>query len=155
MHFQRCNEERMLIPEKSRNGFWIQALHNIDADKHVSFKILEQDAESSQPSKAYRSLQPVYHLKFGTPSNDQEPNPKDFCVNEDSVSLAVIINVVLSELVSVLTSLIFGLKLINLGFCFYVLIPLLLKLLLIGFAVRRGGLMSKAGSTKSSWEREN
>ena len=121
---------------KSRNGFWIQALHNIDADKHVSFKILEQDAESSQPSKAYRSLQPVYHLKFGIPSNDQEPNQKDFCVNEDSVSLAVIINVVLSELVSVLTSLIFGLKLINLGFCFYVLIPLLLKLLLIGFIVR-------------------
>ena len=64
-------------------------------------------------------------------------------MNEDSVSLAVIINVVLSELVSVLSSLIFGLKLINFGFCFYVLIPLLLKLLLIGFAVRRGGLMSK------------
>ena len=56
----------------------------------MSFKIPKQDAESNQPNKAYRSLQPVYHLKFGIPSNDQEPNPKDFCVNEDSVSLAVI-----------------------------------------------------------------
>ena len=143
MHFQRCNQERMRIPEKSRNGFWIRALHDVDTDKHASFKIPKQDAESNQPSKAYRSLQPVYHLKLGIPSNDQEPNPKDICVNEDSVSLAVIINAVVSELVSVLTSLIFGLKLRNLTFCFYALIPLLLKSLLIGFAVRRGGLMSK------------
>ncbi|KAL9609353.1 MAG: hypothetical protein Q9167_005878 [Letrouitia subvulpina] len=143
MHFQRCNQERMSIPEKSRNGFWIQTLHNVDVEKHVSFKIPKQDAESNQPSKAYRSLQPVYHLKLGIPSNDQKPNPKDICVHEDSISLAVIINAVLSELVPILTSLIFGLKLKNLPFCFYVLIPLLLKFLLIGFAVRRGGLMSK------------
>ena len=143
MHFQRCSPERMLIPEKSRNGFWIQALHNVDAEKHVGFKIPKQDAEMNQPSKIYRSLQPVYHLKLGIPSNGQEPNPKDVCVSEDSPSLAVIINAVLSELVSLLTSFIFGLKLRNLVFCFYALVPLVLKLLLIGFAVSRGGLMSK------------
>ena len=97
------------------------------ADKHVSFKIPKQDAESDQPSKAYRSLQPVYHLKLCIPSNDQDPNTEDICVDEDSVSLAVIINAVLSDLVSVLTSLIFGLKLMNLLFCFHILMSLLLN----------------------------
>lgn len=143
VHFQRCNQERMHLPEKSRNGFWIQVLRNVDADKHVTFRLPKQDAESNQPNKAYQSLQPVYHLKLGLPSNDQEPDTKDIFVNEDSISLAVIINTVLSELISVLTSLIFGLKLKYLLFCFYALISLLLKLLLIGFSVRRGGLMSK------------
>lgn len=52
MHFQRCNEEQMLIPEKLRNGFWIEALHNVDANKYVSFKVSKQDAKSNQPCKA-------------------------------------------------------------------------------------------------------
>ena len=125
------------------------------ADKHVSFKIPKQDAESDQPSKAYRSLQPVYHLKLCIPSNDQEPNTEDICVNEDSVSLAVIINAVLSELVSVLTSLIFRLKLMNLLFCFYILMCLLVKLLLISFAVRRGGLMLKQDLQKVAGSEKN
>ncbi|KAL9024227.1 MAG: hypothetical protein Q9196_006670 [Gyalolechia fulgens] len=143
MHFQRCKQERMLIPEKSRNGFWIRVLQNVDTDKHVAFKIPRQDAESNQPSNAHRSLQPVYHLKLGIPAEAQEPSPKDICVNEDSVSWVVMINAVLSELVSGLASLVAGLKLKSLLFCFYLLLPLLLKLFLIVFAVRRGGLMSK------------
>ncbi len=122
IHFQRCKEKWRLIPEKSRNDFWIRVLQNVHVDKNVSLKVPRQDAESKQPSKAHRSLQPVYHLKLGISADDQAPGPKDVYVNEDSVSWAVFSNAILIELVSIVASLVAGLKLKNLLFSLYLLI---------------------------------
>ncbi|PTB78836.1 hypothetical protein M440DRAFT_1352650 [Trichoderma longibrachiatum ATCC 18648] len=143
MHFQRCKEARRLIPEKSRNSFWIRVLHSVRAEQHVSFKIPRQDAESNQLSDAYRSLQPVYHLKLGIVGSAEKPGPNEVCVNEDGTSLTGVLSCVLSELTSVLASLIAGLKLKELVFALYLLVPLLLKLLLIAFSVRRVKLMTE------------
>ncbi|KAH7464032.1 hypothetical protein FOMA001_g17947 [Fusarium oxysporum f. sp. matthiolae] len=141
MHFQRCKEERRLIPEKSRNGFWIRVLNSVNPDQHIMLKVPRQDAESNQISDDYRSLQPVYHLKLGLVCSDQKPGPNKVCVSEDSTTPAVVAGCFLSELTSVIASLIAGLKLGNLLFCLYMLIPLLLKLLLVVFSVRRVKLM--------------
>lgn len=69
--------------------------------------------------------------------------PNDACVIEDVVGDAVFINVFLGEFISLLTSVVAALRLENLLLFFYILIPLLLNLLLIVFAVRREGLMSE------------
>lgn len=66
MHFQRCKQERMLLPEKSRNSFWIRVLHDVNADQHVNFEIPRQDTELNQPRAVYRSLQPVCLISFET-----------------------------------------------------------------------------------------
>ncbi|TFA98891.1 hypothetical protein CCMA1212_009359 [Trichoderma ghanense] len=143
MHFQRCKEARRLIPEKSRNSFWIRVLHSVSAERHVSFKIPRQDAESNQVSDAYRSLQPVYHLKLAVVGNNKKPGPNEVCVSEDGTSLTVVMSCVLSELTSLLASLVAGLKLKDLVFTLYLLVPLLLKLLLIAFSVRRVNVMTE------------
>ncbi|KAH6684512.1 hypothetical protein B0J14DRAFT_14442 [Halenospora varia] len=154
MHFQRCSQARMLIPEKSRNAFWIRVLHDVNADQHISFKIPRKDVESNRLSDIYRSLQPVYHLKLGLIPNSNEPSPDVICVQEDTTSVAVISNVFFSELVSVIASMVAGLKLGDLLFFFYMLVPLFLKVLLVVFAVSRGGLMSQQELQKVA-EKEN
>lgn len=154
MHFQRCKEERKLIPEKSRNSFWIRVLHNTDAAQLVSFNIPRQDAESNQVSDAHRSLQPVFHLKLSALRSDQRPGPTEICVREDYASTTVLSNCLLSEFISVLASLIAGLKLENVLLFVYMLIPLLLKLLLVVFAVRRVDLMSEQDLQKVA-DKEN
>ncbi|KAI1349414.1 hypothetical protein F5Y01DRAFT_289562 [Xylaria sp. FL0043] len=155
MHYQRCKTERALIPEKSRNAFWIRVLQCIKADEHMKLKVPRQDTEQNQVSDDYRSLQPVYHLKLAIVKNDKKPSPDEVCVSEDRTNVSVVISCLCSELPSLIASVVAGSKLHNILFCIYMLVPLLLKVLLIAFSVRRVNLASDKDLQKVAKNEDN
>jgi len=143
MHFQRCKDSRMNVPEKSRNGFWVRVLQNTNPHQHVRFKLPRQDAETTQLNDNYRSLQPVHHLKLGVVPRDKKPGPDETYVNEEQTAPATIVSCFLSESVSVIACRVAALKFRSALLALYFLVPLVVRLILVAFSVRRTGLISQ------------
>lgn len=144
IHFRRSKSEQKNVPEPSRNGFWIHVMHNVDAEKHIKLELPRSDAESVEPKNDfYRSIQPVYHLKLEIVPTQRKASPGIFCIDETTTDFIVIINVILSETISIVTFLVAAAVLKHWVLSLYMLVPLVLRTLFIIFSVRREGLMSQ------------
>ncbi|KAJ6104267.1 hypothetical protein N7523_010587 [Penicillium sp. IBT 18751x] len=147
----RTDKSQAQVAKDSRNGFWVEVLRNVQAEKtHAVIPVA--DSESTKNKTPSRALQTVRHLKLNRAEKCEITEANIVIVREDSIRFKAWLGAFCSELSTIVVAIAaaFGSPFKCVWMAVYLCIPLFLKLLSLCASVRRTSLEHLSSHDESS-----